>query len=76
MPMLAHDKDGNIDEVDYRNENVKNTGIEVSYSMNHDERFSKAVSALPDNLLKYRIVICMVMMIGMMFIINIKFKVA
>lgn len=40
---VTYDKDGNIDEVDYRNENVKNTGIEVSYSMNHDERFSSSI---------------------------------
>lgn len=40
---VTYDKDGNIDEVDYRNENVKNTGIEVSYSMNHDDRFSSSL---------------------------------
>ena len=40
---VTYDKDGNIDEVDYRNENVKNTGLEVSYSMNHDDRFSSSL---------------------------------
>lgn len=37
---VTYDKSGNIDFVDYVNENVKNTGVELSYTINHDDKFT------------------------------------
>lgn len=37
---VHYESDGSIDFVDYVNENVKNTGFELSYAINHDEKFS------------------------------------
>ena len=37
---VTYDAAGNIDFVDYVNENVKNTGVELSYTINHDDKFT------------------------------------
>lgn len=37
---VTYDSSGAIDFVDYVNENVRNTGVELSWAINHDEHFS------------------------------------
>ena len=37
---VNYDKDGVIEGVDYFNEDVKNTGVELSYAMKHDDNWT------------------------------------
>lgn len=37
---VKYDDDGKIKNVDYINENVKNTGVELSYTIKHDNKFT------------------------------------
>lgn len=46
---VKYDKDGFIDEVDYFNEDVKNTGVELSYAIKHDDNWSTRWGATYQN---------------------------
>ena len=46
---VKYDKDGAIDEVDYFNEDVKNTGVELSYAIKHDDNWSTRWGATYQN---------------------------
>ena len=46
---LKSSKDGFIDEVDYFNEDVKNTGVELSYAIKHDDNWSTRWGATYQN---------------------------
>ena len=46
---VKYAKDGTIDKVDYRNEDVRNTGIEVSCNLKHDDNWSTSWGATLNN---------------------------
>lgn len=46
---IKYDKTGSIESVVYINENVKNTGIELSYTMQHDENFTSNLGVVFQN---------------------------
>lgn len=46
---VQYDKDGAVDEVNYFNEDVKNTGVELSYAIKHDDNWSTRWGATYQN---------------------------
>lgn len=46
---VSYNSDGSIDEVNYFNEDVKNTGIELSYAIKHDDNWSTRWGATYQN---------------------------
>ena len=46
---VNYDDDGNLKDVDYFNEDVKNTGVELSYVINHDDNWTTRWGATYQN---------------------------